>query len=347
MKALYAYFGLLDLHDIDSPGHSFYQLGLLDSIREEHGVNRFDFFSYYPKAAIHLADRRSYPDDGLGIVFRSTKEALIENEIDFEETVKKIRNHHYDRLYLKARFRNLSTLSKKWLDAWQFETFIQFAVETGYSKEEIVILDTDLSLPDRFYEEYGDSVTVIVPSIDIPGISADFLEQCVDVWLLAEKKKSVVYYGNIDTSAYKAGNSKSEDLRKILSDISGFDGVDLTLICKGSDSIGIEHNTHVERGDRARIWSTLSESAFMLNVTKPKYEERRFIPARIYEAMIFGMVPISHGFHFLCPAFSFKDEMELKEILKYLVTDCDSSDLRGAYRHFVSSYRKYVDSLRK
>ena len=48
MKALYSYFGLIDLHDIDSPGHSLYQLGLLDSIRQTFYHEKFDFYCYYP-----------------------------------------------------------------------------------------------------------------------------------------------------------------------------------------------------------------------------------------------------------------------------------------------------------
>ena len=49
MKSLYAYFGLLNLHTIDSPGHSLYQIGLMDSLRQTFGIDQFDFFSYYPE----------------------------------------------------------------------------------------------------------------------------------------------------------------------------------------------------------------------------------------------------------------------------------------------------------
>ena len=42
-------------------------------------------------------------------------------------------------LYLKARFRNLSTLAKKWKDAHEFELIICAAIEAGYKKESIVI----------------------------------------------------------------------------------------------------------------------------------------------------------------------------------------------------------------
>jgi len=52
MKSLYTYFGLLDLHSIDSPGHSLYQLGLIDSIANHFGQEKFDFLSYYPSDII-------------------------------------------------------------------------------------------------------------------------------------------------------------------------------------------------------------------------------------------------------------------------------------------------------
>lgn len=343
MKALYAYFGLLDLHDIDSPGHSLYQLGLLDSIRETYGVKKFDFFTYYPPGEVEKARLSPYPDDGLGDMFVAMKASLIdEDRIDLSLMLERIREKHYSRLYLKARFRNLSTLSKKWLDAWLFELIIESAIEAGYSKSEIFILDTDLSLPDSFYQDYDEAVTTLIPSIHFPGISEGFLTACVNLRESMSKQRSIVYYGNINTASYKSGNAKSSDLIPILGRVAAFKGLDLTLICKPQDSVGITHIRHIERRDRPRIWSALSDSAFMLNVTKPKYEKERFIPARIYEALIFGMIPISSGFSFLCPAFSFSNDVELNEILTYLVRDCSDDDLLIAYRHFVDSYKKHA-----
>jgi hypothetical protein len=343
MKALYAYFGLLDLHDIDSPGHSLYQLGLIDSISETYGVKKFDFFTYYPPGEVAKAKITPYPDGPLGHIFESIKKSLIEEDrIDLGLMLERIRAKHYSRLYLKARFRNLSTLSKKWLDAWLFELIIETAVEAGYSKSEIIILDTDLSLPDRFFQEHDDLVTTIIPSIHFPGISEGLLATCVSLRESMPKQRSIVYYGNINTASYKSGNSKSNDLIPILARVADFKELDLTLICKQQDSIGLTHTQHVERRDRPRIWSALSDSAFMLNVTKPKYEKERFIPARIYEALIFGMIPVSSGFSFLCPAFSFSDDIELSEILTYLVKDCSDEDLLIAYRHFVDSYKKHA-----
>ena len=348
MKSLYAYFGLLDLHDIDSPGHSLYQIGLIDSLRENFGEEKFDFYSYYPEEIIRLADRVPYPDDTkLGDLFSSYCNSLIEH--DFSSLVpvlEKIKNREYSKLYLKARFRNLSTLSKKWKDALEFEKIIDAALSSGYSKEEIVILDTDLSLPEKFYSDYSNSVEVKVVSIDFPGISSQFLKECVQIHQSspAKHKNSIVYYGNIDTSSYKQGNSKSQILGEVLDHLkSTSSGLSsrLAIISKDSDlRLFPEHVTKVSRKNRKEIWKTLAESTVMLNVTKEKYDEFRFIPARIYEAMIFGMVPVSYKFDFLCRAFSFETLEDFQEIMKYL-EECTPEDLKKAYLHFIESYLKY------
>jgi hypothetical protein len=58
--------------------------------------------------------------------------------------------------------------------------------------------------------------------------------------------------------------------------------------------------------------------------------------------MIFGMIPISYKFNFLCPAFSFDTLDDLHEIYAYL-TECDQEGLEQAYKHFINSY---IDHLK-
>lgn len=351
MKSLYAYFGLLDLHTIDSPGHSLYQLGLIDSIRESFGDVKFDFYSYYPDEIIKLTNRNPYPEDSrIGVIFNDYQKRLIEYQhFEVSQVLRRIQIKEYDRLYLKARFRNLSTLSKKWKDAKEFEEIIKVAIESGYTKDEIIILDTDLSLPEIFYTRYESLVTIKIPSIDFPGISNGFLEKCVQAHLKDYKKhpNSIVYYGNIDTSAYKEGNSKSlilQDILNYLANDSKEDNIDFSVIAKQSDLNPFPPSVNgVLRHEREKIWYTLLSKVAMLNITKDKYNDRKFIPARIYEAMIFGMIPVSYKFSFLSPAFSFESIEDFKEILKYL-EDCETSDLVNAYSHFIQSYFKYVRS---
>ncbi len=352
MKSLYAYFGLIDLHDIDSPGHSLYQLGLIDSISVTYGDTQFDFYSYYPDKVIKEAKIQDFPNTQLGKVFSKYRKSLfstVQNNLD--TVLFGIKNKSYDKLYLKARFRNLSTLSKKWKDAQEFERIINTAIQHGYNKSSIIILDTDLSLSDAFLKKYSHWVTILIPSIDFPGISNRFLMDCI-----AENKKSgelgSVFYGNIDTSKYKAGNDKSSILLDALNWVNLQHGTvcstaPFTLICKKADFelLDAGRNTkHVDRNDRLKIWETLESSRIMLNITKEKYNTLRFIPARIYEALIFGMIPVSYKFDFLSPAFSFNDIEELVEIYNYL-GECDSAGLEQAFSSYVKTYLAHASSL--
>jgi hypothetical protein len=100
----------------------------------------------------------------------------------------------------------------------------------------------------------------------------------------------------------------------------------------------------INRKDRETIFELLVRSNVMLNVTKDKYSNAKFIPARIFEALIFGMIPISYNFEFLCPAFSFDSIEDLTEIYKYL-QECDSAGLHQAYKYFIDAYIEYSSSL--
>jgi hypothetical protein len=349
MKSLYAYFGLLDLHDIDSPGHSLYQIGLVDSLRESFGEEKFDFYSYYPGEIIKSASIQGFPDTQLGRLFHEYRTRLFDQPIhNIDEVLQLISQKAYSKLYLKARFRNLSTLSKKWKDSRDFDRIIECAIDAGYSKTDIIILDTDLSLSDTFVEQTKDFVTILIPSIDFPGISNMFLVDCIGLNIVQSKKGlSSVFYGNIDTSKYKSGNSKSEILLDSLKWISRnhwSKDEELYLICKKNDFDSLPNMpsaNHIDRKDRSKIWETLESSRLMVNITKEKYNDRKFIPARIFEALIFGMVPISYKFNFLCPAFSFDNLEDLEEIYIYL-SECDTAGLDQAYKHFVNCY---IDSL--
>jgi hypothetical protein len=352
MKSLYAYFGLLDLHQIDSPGHSLYQIGLVDSLRESFGEEKFDFYSYYPVEVIKSANLQGFPETDLGRLFHKYRTELFDQPLhNIDELLQLISQKTYSKLYLKARFRNLSTLSKKWKDARDFDRIVQCAIDAGYSKEEIIILDTDLSLSDKFVDQTKDFVTILIPSIDFPGISNMFLVDCVNLNLTQSKKGiTSVFYGNIDTSKYKSGNSKS----KILPEALEWVGRNhwsrdeyFYLVCKKNDfdlvSDKLTQSTyHVDRKDRIKIWETLESSRIMINITKEKYNERKFIPARIFEAIIFGMIPVSYKFDFLCPAFSFENLEDLSEIYMYL-NECDDAGLEQAYKHFINCY---IESLK-
>jgi hypothetical protein len=348
MKSLYAYFGLLNLHTIDSPGHSLYQIGLMDSLRQTFGIDQFDFFSYYPEdlQKTHSeSGSRMYPTSPIGNIFERYKDEMVHDHLMLDETLANITAKKYNMLFLKARFRNLSTLQKKWKDAKAFELLIETAIHVGYTKDQIIILDTDLSLPDSFSRRYGASVTIRIPSIDFPGISNRFLLDCVSVHTSDYiRDRNTVFYGNIDTSSYKSGNSKNAILGEALSWITSSENK-LIIISKQKDLD--EWNATADgilRNNRGTIWDALDSGLVMLNITKDKYDTVRFIPARVYEAMIFGMIPVSYNFNFLCETFSFSNIDDLVEIIKYL-NDCEPEDQKKAYIHFIDNYCKYIKSL--
>ena len=45
-NGLYAYFGYLGMFDTDIPGHTFYQIGLIDQLCTSHNLSKVDFYSY-------------------------------------------------------------------------------------------------------------------------------------------------------------------------------------------------------------------------------------------------------------------------------------------------------------
>ena len=66
---------------------------------------------------------------------------------------------------------------------------IKKAINSGYGKDRIIILDTDLSLSENFVKEYGAWVTILIPSIDFPGISQRFLLDCSETHTSFKRKK--------------------------------------------------------------------------------------------------------------------------------------------------------------
>ena len=346
MKSLYAYFGLLDLHRVDSPGHSLYQLGLIDSLKKSFGCKKFDFFSYYPaEVQLDATAPNGFPSTPLGSLFQEYRLELIEDYCIAQSTLmERISEKKYDRLFLKARFRNLSTLAKKWKDARAFEKIIETALSANYSRENIIILDTDLSLSDDFFQKYESLVSIVTPSITIPGVSTEFLKRCVEIHLNDYNKfKTFIFYGNIDTSNYKAGNEKSAILPNVIEYLTYtcMPG-QFTVISKAKDARALPEEIRiVERNDRPEIWNTLEKGLVMINVTKEKYDSNQFIPARIFEAFIFGMIPVSYKFSFLGNTFSFENMEDLDEIVKYLM-ECSTEDLKKAYLHTIENYIKHL-----
>jgi hypothetical protein len=344
-KSLYAYFGELGLFDTNIPGHTFYQIGLMDSISEKFGTDQFDFLNYISDKYTSGSIDPEFPSGELGELMTRYSRKLINNyQIAYSEVIEKIKNKEYDKLFLKARFRNLSTLQKKLKDAKIFEDIITTALEVGYAPENIIILDTDLSLSESFLstiEELG--LRREIPSITIPGMSKGFIEDCLKVHenSTEDRYNNLMYYGNLSFDNYKEGHSKNPIINDIIQSVDStqmFDGTQFTMSVAAKSDLSLENwigklnrVALVPREDREFIWEHFSHSIVSVNVSKDLYLEKKFIPARVYESIIFGTIPVSYkwGQH---PAMTFETVEDFWEICKFLA-ECSRKDYLKILRH--------------
>lgn len=335
-KILYAYFGKLGIFDEDIPGHSFYQIGLLDAIRDSEGDCKIDFYSYLPTSNTTLV----FPDDELGRLNISYFKELVDDyDIPFHEVANRIISKEYDAIYLKARFRNLSTLAKGLFDAQEFEDLIRIAASIEVP---VYILDTDLSLPTSFMESDRYPFTIKIPSIDMPGIGKRFAEDCLAINTERIRKKpklpTVLYYGNLDFKNYKVGHSKNPiilDLLKQLDEYSMFDGSQFMVTHAGKPVSEVNVYKQIPRSNRLDIWHSFSEAVASINISKDLYIERGFLPARTYEAAMFGTITVSYLDKTLHPGMSFTSVGQAVQQLIYLA-ESSVDDYLSLYSHQVN-----------
>ena len=349
--ALYAYFGYLGTFSTDIPGHTFYQVGLIDQLCLTHNIDKVDFYSYLSKDYVS-AEQRSpiWPTSPVTPVFESFTEKRIQSyNLEFAKVLENIEAGRYEKLFLKARFRNLSTLTKELTDAKQFEEIINLAIKTGQA-DKVVILDTDLSLEPEFVEFCkSKGITFEIPSIDYPNVSLDFIKACEKVWLEEptpfSQNNNILYYGNISFGNYKAGHSKNPivvDAIQTAANFKSFTGKGYTVSVAGKVDTKLESEFSesgiglIKRYNRAEIWAEYEKSALSLNISKDLYLDRGFYPARVYESLIFGSIPVSYGDYRIHEALGFKDLAKLEEILAFF-KDSSPADRAAIYSKCISN----------
>jgi len=356
MNNLYAYFGSFGTNfKLDVPGHTFYQIGLLDSIRRMYGDGqKFEVFSYISDVEPLTCD---FPTDNHGkLMFEFAEQNIDALVQDLNQVLDYIKAKKYNKIFLKARFRNLSSLSKGLTDTWKFEEIIKTIIDSKFPTQNAYIVDTDLSLPasfKSFAEDHG--IKIIVPSIDFPGISEEFASSFIELNLKEKFKgglsSNVIFYGNVDANNYKAGHEKSQILKDVLFEterVKTFTGKSpkLSIVAKITPELREdfeESNTHlIERGNRLVAWDTFKNSNVCLNVTKNKYNQYRFIPARIYEAVIFGAIPVSYNFSWLEPGLSFESEFQYSEVLKFLM-DLSTEEQGDLYKKIALKVARFKE----
>lgn len=337
-KALYCYFGELGFFDNNIPGHSFYQIGLLDSLFEKYSVV-FDFYNYLD-TNVAEPNRPKYSEDAIGKAISNHADSLIKSyRISYSDVIKNINNRVYSKLFLKARFRNLSTLEQKLKDATRFETIIQHALSCKYDPADIIVIDTDLSLSEEMIATLNNlKIQIEIPSITIPGISQHFLNVCMEVHekqiSSVKKPSTLIYHGNLDSNNYKYGHYKNQIIFEIVESVNHefmFDKTtfDLVLAAKVTDVTlklveKMPRVILVPRQNRELIWSALSGSLASINVSKDLYLEKNFIPARVYEAIMAGTIPVSYK-KSKVKAMSFDTTDDFFEICKFL-KECSPAD---------------------
>jgi hypothetical protein len=317
----------------------------MDALSEKFGTDQFDFLNYISDKYTSGSIDPEFPDGELGQLMTRYSRKLINNyQISYPEVIEKIKNKEYDKLFLKARFRNLSTLQKKLKDAKIFEDIITTALEVGYSPENIVILDTDLSLSESFLstiEALG--ISREIPSITMPGMSKSFIQDCLKIHENSTESPymNLMYYGNLSFDNYKEGHSKNPIINDIIQSVDQtqmFDGTPFTMSVAAKKDLSLENwigamnrVSLTAREDRARIWQNFSDSIVSVNVSKDLYIKEQFIPARVYESIIFGVIPVSYkwGQH---PAMTFETVEDFWEICKFLA-ECSRKDYLKILRH--------------
>jgi len=349
--ALYAYFGYLGNFFTDIPGHTFYQVGLIDQLCKSHHIDKVDFYSYLSNDSVG-AERKA-PDwtkSPVTPVFEKfTQDRIRCYNLKFDKIIETIKKERYEKIFLKARFRNLSTLSKQLTDARQFEQIINVAIETGQATK-VVILDTDLSLNPEFIEFCkAKGISFEIPSIDYPNVSAEFITACEKVWLEEtnrfENNNSLFYYGNISFANYKAGHAKNPivvDAIKTAAGFKSFTGKSYKVSVAGKLDVPLANEfaqldiALIQRGEREKIWNEYCASTLSLNVSKDLYLDRGFYPARVYESLIFGAIPVSYKDYRIHPALGFVDLIKFEEILAFF-KDSGPSDRASIYFKCISN----------
>ena len=352
-RALYAYFGELGIFNDDIPGHSFYQLGLLDELSQVHKVDGFEFFNYIDWDARIKDGNPVFPNDRIGEVFEKyCRDLIFEYRIQFGKVINRIQNKWYSKIFLKARFRNLSTLQKKLMDASRFEIMIETALQAGYDPSDIIILDTDLSLSDTFLNTVRElGLTIEIPSVTMRACSKRFLESCLEVHVSESWKRPdhLTYYGNLSFENYKVGHSKDPIIRDIIDSADSakkFNGDKFTLTVAAKVTSELEEwiapkmqVVICSRQERAEIWNSLLHSLVSINVSKNLYLEKGFTPARVYESLMLGAIPVSYKDPRLHPAMCFETVDQFFEICKFL-SECSAEDYNKLLTQMVANANK-------
>jgi len=306
LNALYAYFGLLGSNGVDVPGHVFYQLPLLYTLKKQYNIDSFDFYSYLPVYEKQQY-KTYYPFEPNGMDNYIFNLVINNYNISLYEVIQNLKNKKYDIVFLKARFLNESTLRKKWHDELKFKFLFSLSKSLGIKT---VVIDTDLSLPSEFYAQNSSDI------ITINSLNKNMYELSYMLYKNIPMNNDFLYYGNV-----YANVNKTQSKDKYM--IEFFNSAPLTFINSkfiivGKCEVPFKRVKIINRTNRKLLYQLMKYSKFQINISKKLYIEKKFIPARVFESLLFYKIPISYNFDFIAPQFSFHNLLELSEIVEYI-----------------------------
>lgn len=382
---LYGYFGNLSPNLLDIPGHFMYQPFLMEEVASRYTDSDYsmDIYSYIEDKDLDISKpvvfshyfpginslMNDWANKHLNSAARGTAEEYCSPYVKLGTVISRIQAGFYDCLFLKARFRNPSTHAKKLYDVKKFENICKLATDNGTP---VIIVDTDLSLPDSFIENVinlNDNFRIIglgnvqkaYPKLDpsrilsskpLYGISRHMLERVAasfeaDPGVFHRKAtiNALLYYGNIAFSNYKANHTKNREvleyLIKLAEDLPKMFGV---IIGKVEDERFLSHGYfHLARNMRIGISELHQRARLSLNISKALYDATDFSPARITESWIHGIIPLSYSSNPNYqgnPGLVFTNYPELLECVKLYLMDSSIEDYQ---KYFMQSIHKAIE----
>lgn len=408
-KFLYAYFGKIYPFDTDIPGHFLYQPFLINEIASilspdnKYKIDLYSYLSDIPKHAhevkfdhylssikdlvlewisnhIDLAKHTvGYIEKIMDSRYLNTRTGECEYytyENNILNVLNKIKTGQYDNLILKARFRNISTLSKKLYDVEKFETIIQEACKYDVP---VTIVDTDLSFSESAINDLiikNNNVKVIglgnlnlaynrlIPENKIIntrlfGISLEMLKKVQHSFknnlkdiIHGERCKRFIFYGNIAYKNYKAGHTKNSNILSYLLKIKEekeFNFLSGVFIGKIEDQKFRDLYTHLPRYERQEIAKIHKNSSVSINITKDIYNKTDFTPARITESWIYGLLPVSYSTkksYLGNPSLTFTNYREFREIMRYYMLESNLTDYGKNFLTCLDNYIKFRENFK-
>lgn len=384
-RYLYAYFGDIVPTETDIPGHFLYQPFLIDEIcsrlagEEDYKIDLYSYlvdyenpksltrpveFNYFLPSVNHIMN--AWKDDHLGVEDGKAYVSLI-------EVFRNLYRERYDALILKARFRNPSTHAKKMYDVKKFEAIVQEGINFGTP---ILIVDTDLALPPKFIEVINARKNIkiialgnvkkaypnlkpekILSPVPLYGISVMRLKEIYEAFekepqniIHAQRKRTLLYYGNIASSNYKSGHTKNYEVLEYLIKLSEerfFHEMNGYIIGKVEDKRFVNGFEHVMRYCRSMIADLHREARLSVNISKELYEKTDFSPARITESWVFGILPLSYssdGNYQNNRTLVFKNYMEFVECVRLYLVDTSLDDY---YKMFMQCMKNCINFREK